>query len=64
MVPLTFEQWKHCIAIDCGIPLSKAFIQERLQVYQNKQNPETKKFTLLYGEQHLNNIIPWLQQIA
>jgi len=38
---------------------SKAFAS-----ISEQQNPETKKFTLLYGEQHLNNIIQGLQQIA
>gem|GEM_PF-6288430 len=42
MVPLTFEQWVHCIALDCGIPLSKEFIQKHLQVYQNSRTLKQK----------------------
>lgn len=63
MIPQTFDQWKHCITIDCKINLTHEFAQQRLTVYQDKQNTETKKFISLYGEQHLNNIIQWLRQI-
>ena len=59
MIPQTFEQWKSCIVNDCKINLTKEFAQQRLAVYQNKGNQETKKFISLYGEQHLQNIINW-----
>ncbi len=63
MIPQTFEQWKNCIVNDCKINLTKEFAQQRLAVYQDKQNPETQKFSSLYGEQHLNNLIQWYQQV-
>lgn len=63
MIPQTFEQWKHCIVNDCKINLTKEFAQQRLAVYQYKTNDEAQKFVLLYGEQHLQNIIRWLKQI-
>jgi len=59
MIPLSFEEWKNCIIIDCKINLTKEFAQQRLAVYSNKDNPETQKFASLYGEQHLKNIITW-----
>lgn len=63
MIPQTFEQWKNCIVHDCKINLTRDFTQQRLTVYQDENNPETKKFIQLYGEQHLSNIINWLKQI-
>lgn len=63
MIPQTFKQWVNCITKDCKINLTKEFAQQRLAVYQDKENPETDKFIRLYGEQHLNNIITWFQQI-
>jgi len=63
MIPQTFEQWKNCIVNDCKINLSTDFAHQRLAVYENKQNTETRKFISLYGEQHLNNIINWLEKI-
>jgi hypothetical protein len=63
MIPQTFTEWKKCIEQDCKIELTKDFAKQRLSVYENAQNAETIKFIELYGEQHLKNIISWLQQI-
>lgn len=64
MIPQTFNEWKNCIINDCKINLTKDFAERRLAVYQDRQNSETQKFISLYGEQHLQNIINWLTQIA
>ena len=63
MIPTTFEEWKNCIVNDCKIKLTKEFIQSRLNVYENRRNPETQKFLELYGESHLNNVIYWLKKV-
>lgn len=64
MIPQTFNDWKNCIVNDCKIDLTKEFVAQRLAVYMNKNNAETQKFISLYGEQHLQNIINWLNQIG
>jgi hypothetical protein len=63
MIPQTFDDWKNCIINDCKINLTKEFAEKRLAVYTNKNNPETQKFIWLYGEQHFQNIINWLNKI-
>lgn len=63
MIPHTFDEWRNCIVKDCKINLTQEFARERLSVYLNNGNPETKKFVSLYGEQHLHNIIHWLKRI-
>lgn len=63
MIPRTFEEWRNCIVNDCKIELTKAFAAKRLAVYENQSDPETQKFISLYGQQHLQNIIRWYQQI-
>ena len=63
MIPQTFEQWRNCIVKDCKINLTKGFVQQRLTIYQDKLNQETKKFISLYGEQHYSNIINWLKKM-
>ncbi|MEL7118395.1 MAG: hypothetical protein AAFO07_03110 [Bacteroidota bacterium] len=62
MLSRTFEEWKNCITVDCKIKLTKDFIQKRLKVYENRKNPETRKFIELYGEDHLNNVIYWFKR--
>ncbi len=63
MIPQTFDQWKNCIVNDCKITLTKDFARQRLAILRNKQNSETNKFIQTYGEQHLQNIIQWFQQV-
>jgi hypothetical protein len=63
MIPQTFNDWKNCIVNNCKINLTKEFATQRLAVYQDNKNVETQKFISLYGQQHLLNIIQWLQQI-
>lgn len=63
MIPQNFKEWYNCITKGCKIELTKTFAKERLNVYQNNENPETQKFLKLYGQQHLNNIINWYKQI-
>lgn len=63
MIPKTFDEWKNCIVNDCKIKLTDAFVQSRLKVYENRKNPETRKFIELYGENHLNNVVYWLKKV-
>lgn len=63
-IPHSFDQWKHCIEHDCGIQLTKEFVSQRLKVYENLKNTETKKFVSLYGKSHLDNVVYWFQKIA
>lgn len=64
MIPQTFNDWTNCIVNNCKINLTKDFAEQRLAVYQDNQNAETQKFISLYGEQHLENIINWFNQIS
>lgn len=61
MIARTYDDWRRCIEEDCGIALTQEFIKQRLDVYTDASNSETKKFIDLYGAEHLNNIVRWLQ---
>lgn len=63
MIPQTFNDWTNCIINECKINLTREFATQRLAVYQDNKNVETQKFISLYGQQHLLNVIQWLQQI-
>ena len=64
MIPQTFEAWKSCIVNDCKISLTKDYVMSRLAIYQDMKNKETQKFVSLYGQEHLENIVYWLNNIA
>lgn len=59
MIPTNYEEWRHCITVECGIDLTQAFIEERLAVWRNAQSEESHRFRRLYGEQHLQEVLGW-----
>ncbi len=61
-IPENYEQWHHCITVDCGIPLTSEFINDRLTVWRNEQAEETLRFRRLYGDEHWRCVISWFEQ--
>jgi hypothetical protein len=57
-----YEEWRRCIEVDCRIPLTRAFVEQRLQIYQDQGHEETKRFISLYGSEHLAFIIQCFEQ--
>ena len=50
--PQNYAQWHHCITVECGLPLTPAFVAERLAVWRDAQSAETQRFRSLYGDAH------------
>lgn len=57
-----YQEWRECIEVACGIPLTSAFIKERLAELTNGKNSKTQTFESLYGADHLAQTIAWFQQ--
>jgi hypothetical protein len=62
VIPQTYEQWHHCITVECGIPLTRTFAQERLAVWSNPAAEETRRFEQLYGLAHRERVRQWFAQ--
>ena len=62
MIPNTFEEWRYCITTKCGIPLTIAYIEERLRALQSPRDAATARFRDLYGQQQLDQTIRWFEQ--
>lgn len=60
--PETYEQWHHCITVECGIPLTSEFITQRLAVWRNEVSEETARFRKLYGDAHWRAVLGWFEQ--
>ena len=58
----TYEDWRECIEVHCGIPLTTGFITERLAELRDRSHPKTREFERLYGEGHLKRTIGWFEQ--
>lgn len=58
----SYEDWKHCITVKCGIPLTADYIAKRVAALRNLQDPMTKRFVTLYGEAYRGRVIGWFEQ--
>lgn len=57
-----YNEWKKCITISCGIPLTKDFVNTRLTELTDEKNPKTLEFKKIYGESFTQMIISHFQQ--
>lgn len=62
MIPRTYEEWRVCITEKCGIPLTLAFIDERLRALRDPRDAMTARFRALYGERHVAQTIAWFER--
>ncbi len=64
MIPQTYEQWRHCIIVECGIELTPSYLAERRQTWGNEAAEETQRFRRLYGDRHWLAVRGWFEQAA
>ena len=61
-MPETYDEWKYCIEVLGKIPLTPAYIRERLTIMEDEQHAETKKFAKLYGKERLQRTVEWFRR--
>lgn len=57
-----YEDWKHCISVLCGIPLTMPYIEKRLTALRDSADYTTQKFVATWGDQHRLRVIRWFEQ--
>ncbi len=62
LIPQNYEDWHHCITVECGLPLTPAFIDERITSMQDLNDFRTKQFVQLYGSQYRQQVLAWFHQ--
>ncbi len=60
--PQNYDEWVHCITVECGIPLTSDFVSQRLAVWRNEGSEETQRFRKLYGDAHWQAVIGWFER--
>ena len=58
----TYDDWKHCITVLCRIPLTLAYVEQRLAALRDPDDNGTQKFIATWGEAHLAHVIGWFEQ--
>lgn len=59
--PQTYDEWRRCIVIDCGIDLTDAFIDQRLRALRDPSDAHTAQFAETYGDEYLSQVIEWFE---
>lgn len=62
VIPQTEAQWRHCITVECGIALTRPFVEQRLAVWSDETHEETRRFDQLYGRAHRERVRQWFAQ--
>ena len=62
ILPHSYESWRHCITVDCGIDITAAYLSERISALQDEKDFRTQQFIKLYGDQHRKNVLAWFKQ--
>ena len=51
-LPKTYDEWKYCITVKCGIALTQDYINERLSALSTVNDYSTEKFIEMWGPEH------------
>ena len=62
VIPTNFNEWKHCIEVDCGLALTPEFIEQRIAALENAKDYYTERFLKLYGQPYLDQVLTWFKQ--
>lgn len=62
IIPQNYEEWHHCIVVECRLKLTPDFIEQRITALQNSGEYYTQQFIKLYGPQHHQRVLGWFMQ--
>ena len=62
--PASYEEWKHCITVVCGIPLTLKYVQERIAALNDGKDYHTQQYIKVWGSEGHSQTISWFQRAA
>ncbi len=61
MIPQTYSAWKHCITVQCGIPLTVEYLHRRIAELKSSTSYDVQRFRQIYGEAHWCKVLMWFE---
>lgn len=55
----TYEDWRTCIEVACGITLTPEFVARRIAELSDSGNYNTMRFVAICGEAHRLRVLAW-----
>lgn len=62
IIPQNYDEWRHCIVVDCGLELTPSFIEQRIVALKNNSEHYTQQFVRKYGVQYHQQVLSWFEQ--
>lgn len=62
IIPKTYEEWTHCITVECGLELTQHFISQRISALKDDRDYYTQQLVKLYGQEHRQQVLGWFSQ--
>lgn len=62
IVPDSYEAWRHCIEVDCGLSLDAAYIRQRIAALEDPGDHHTQQFVRRWGEPHRQRVVAWFRR--
>jgi len=60
--PRSYEEWRHCIEVRCGILLTGDYCRQRVAALADDRDLHTVRFAALYGQPYLEQVREWFQR--
>jgi hypothetical protein len=60
----TYEDWRHCIEVACGIKLTPQYVATRIAELSDLDHYGTQRFIEAWGEAHRVQVLAWFQEAA
>ena len=61
-IPSNYDEWRHCITVECGLELTPQFIEQRIDAMNNENEHYTRQFIRLYGRDYHQIVLGWFEQ--
>lgn len=61
-IPQNYDAWEECITVKCGIPLTLAYVRERVVALSDESDYHTQKFISRWGRAHHARTLGWFQE--
>jgi len=62
IIPQNYQQWQHCITVECGLKLTPDYIEKTIATLKDNSEHYTQQFVRKYGPQHHQNVLSWFIQ--
>ena len=63
-IPETYDEWKHCITVKCGIPLTSDYVAQRIAALEDRNDFGTQKLIETWGSEHYARTLGWFREAA